>query len=107
MHTVRILDSETKLHVKVAIAAATGQLDVDEIRVILSDEFNEVPKTDQQELLTTIRSDDADAVGQLIEENPDLLECRIGTADNGTPLTIASRRRVSRRNPTTLKSSLK
>jgi hypothetical protein len=90
MQTVRILEGETKLQVKVSIRDAVGILEVEDIYVMPSDPTNEASEEEQRALATAIRNDDAEAVGAILRKNPQLLECRTGIASNGTPLIIAA-----------------
>jgi hypothetical protein len=90
IHTARVLEGETKLHVSIALMDATGSLEVDNILIIPSNADDEATPEQSKLLTFALDNDDADAIAQLIKDDPRMLEMRTGRGDNGTPLCRAA-----------------
>ena len=88
--TARVLPGEKQLVVRATIVDAKGEFEVDRVIVLKSQPGYAADPAQVEELRRAIASDDVDTVRELIKATPELLEFRNGTADNGTPLILAS-----------------
>ena len=89
--TVAVFPGYTKLNIRASIVDAEGLFELDSVLVMSSKPDFQAPEKMQQ-LRSAIVKDDAEAVKELIEETPELLNLRdgIGPWGNPTPLIIAA-----------------
>ena len=90
IQTVQVMPGEDKLRIRVELTKATGSLEIDRILVVPSEITNEATAEQQRQLDLALKTDDAELIKLLVEENPHMLEVRTGLSDNGTPLIRAA-----------------
>ena len=88
--TIRVLPKETKLDIRVELSDAKGWLDVARINAFASSADREPTEKQMRSLLTAIHADDAQAVAELVEADPKILEARSEHCDHGSPITCTT-----------------